>query len=183
MPVRCYFDDFILISKPELSKSFESCVSLLLQLMGWPYDTSGPKADCFSQEIAALGVLFKLDGTCNGDLVLDNTQKRKDELSQLIDGILTSGRLEKKEAQSLRGRLAFAYSQVFGRAGQMALQQISLHACAVPFRPTMNAALCDALKFLGERISSGVPRRVLRQSTRLCTSSLMLASMKINLVA
>ena len=48
----------------------------------------------------------------------------------------------------------------FGRAGQMALQQISLHACAVPFRPTMNAALCDALKFLGERISSGVPRRV-----------------------
>ena len=73
---------------------------------------------------------------------------------------LNSGRLEKKEAQSLRGRLAFAYSQVFGRAGQLALQQISLRACAAPFRPTMNAALCDALKFLGERISTGVPRRV-----------------------
>ncbi len=96
--------------------------------MGWAYDTSGPKADSFSQEIAALGVLFKLDGTSNGDLVLDNTQKRKDELAQLVSGVLNSGRLEKKEAQSLRGRLAFAYSQVFGRAGQLALQQISLHA-------------------------------------------------------
>ena len=87
MPVSCYFDDFILISNPELSKSSESCMSLLLQLMGWAYDTSGPKADCFSQEIAALGVLFKLDETGSGDLVLDNTQKRKDELSQLIDSL------------------------------------------------------------------------------------------------
>ena len=86
VPVSCYFDDVILISKPELSKSSESCVSLLLLLMGWVYDTSGPKADSFSQEIAALGVLFKLDGTCNGDLVLDNTQNRKDELAQLVSG-------------------------------------------------------------------------------------------------
>ena len=55
VPVSCYFDDFILVSTPEVSKSSESCMSLLLQLMGWAYNTPGPKADSFSQEIAALG--------------------------------------------------------------------------------------------------------------------------------
>ena len=73
---------------------------------------------------------------------------------------MTGGTLSKKEAQSLRGRLAFAYSQVFGRAGQLALQQISLHACTVPFRSTMSVVLCESLQFLRERISSGIPRRV-----------------------
>ena len=48
----------------------------------------------------------------------------------------------------------------------------------------MNAALCDALKFLGERISTGCPRRVskvVHQTMYILT--VMLASMKINLVA
>ena len=150
----------IMISKPELVKSSESCLSLLLQLMGWAYDTSGPKADSFSREISALGVVFRPSDTCSGELVLDNTQRRKDELVHLINDILSAGELDRKGAQSLRGRLAFACAQVFGRAGQLALQQISLHACAVPFRSRINAALKDALCFLMQRISTGAPRRV-----------------------
>ena len=94
-------------------------MSLLLQLMGWAYDTSGPKADSFSREISALGVVFRLSDACIAELVLDSTQRRKDELAHLINDILTAGELDRKGAQSLHGRLAFAYAQVFGRAGQL----------------------------------------------------------------
>ena len=115
MPVTANFDDFIMVSSPELAASAEACMGLLLQLMGWAYDTTGPKADTFSKEISALGVLFQLARTGEGCLVLDNTEKRKQEVACLVHDTLHLGQLSEKEAQSLRGRLAFAYSQVFGR--------------------------------------------------------------------
>ncbi len=111
------FDDFIIVSSPELSVSAEAGMGILLQLLGWACDTTGPKADTFSTEISALGVLFNLAETKDGLLTLDNTEKRKTEVAQLVQRTLDSNNLSKKEAQSLRGRLAFAYSKVFGRAG------------------------------------------------------------------
>ena len=143
--------------------SAEAGMGLLLQLMGWAYDTTGPKADTFSTQISALGVLFNLAETKDGLLTLDNIEKRKKEVVQLVKTTLDSNNLSKKEAQSLRERLAFAYSaysQVFGRAGQLALQQISLHACSTPFRQEMNSSLRDALLFL-ESNSQGVPCKIM----------------------
>ena len=110
MPVTANFDDFIMVSSPELAASAEACMGLLLQVMGWAYDTTGHKA--FSKEISALGVLFQLARTGEGCLVLDNTEKRKQEVACLVHDTLHLGQLSEKEAQSLRGRLAFAY---FGR--------------------------------------------------------------------
>ena len=81
-----------------------------------------------------MGVLFNLAETKDGLLTVDNTEKRKKEVAQLVQMTLESNNLWKKEAQSLGGRLAFAYSQAFGRAGQLALQQISLRASSTPFR-------------------------------------------------
>ena len=161
VPVTCYFDDFIIVWSPELSVSAEAGMGLLLQLMGWAYDTTGPKADTFSAEICALRVLFNLAETKVGLLTLDNREKRKKEVAQLVRMTLESNNLSKKEAQSLRGRLAFAYSQVFGRAGQLALQQISLHASSTPFRQEMRSSLRDALRFLESRIAQGVPRKIM----------------------
>ncbi len=146
--VTCYFDDFIKVSSRELSVSAEAGMGLLLQLMGWAYDTTGPKADTFSTQISAPGVLFNLAATKDGLLTLDNTEKRKKEVKQLVKMTFDSNKISKKEAKSFRGRLTFAYSQVFGRAGKLALQQISLHACNTPFKHEMNRSLRDALLFL-----------------------------------
>ncbi len=45
LPTTCYYDDFVVISAPELSQSSEACMSLLLDLLGWRFDREGPKAD------------------------------------------------------------------------------------------------------------------------------------------
>ena len=70
--------------------------------------------------------------------------------------------MDKKAAQSLRGRLAFAYSQIFGLSGKLALQKISEHAFQQPFNTSISKELSDALRFLRERIEEGIPRKVLK---------------------
>ena len=68
----------------------------------------------------------------------------------------------KKSAQVLRGRLGFAYSQIVGLSGRMALQHISEHAFRRPFNATISQQLADSLAFLRSRLDEGLPRKVFK---------------------
>ena len=136
--------------------------SLLLDLLGWRFDREGPKADTFSSVVTTLGVQFNLADTPQGWFEICNTQKRKEDVLQLIDSTVSSGVLDKKSAQSLRGRLAFAYAQIFGLSGKVALQQISEHAFKLPFCRDISQQLVDALVFLRSRLETGIPRKVFK---------------------
>ena len=162
LPTTCYYDDFVVASTPELSANSEASMALLLDLLGWRYDREGPKADAFSSQVLTLGVQFDLTGTVNGFFEVCNTSKRKEDVLNLIDATLSAGIMDKKAAQSLRGRLAFAYSQIFGLSGKLALQKISEHAFQRPFIANISKELSDALRFLRSRIERGVPRKVLK---------------------
>ena len=76
----------------------------------------------------------------------------------LIDGILERGTMSCKEAQVARGRLAFCDAFIFGRSGKNALQQITQHAYAKPFRKDIGLPLMRALSLLRHRMSQPVPR-------------------------
>jgi hypothetical protein len=106
----------------------------MLDILGWNFDREGPKSDDFSQLVKALGVQFDLSQCADGVLSVCNTEKRIQETVDLIDGVLDSGSLDKKSALVLRGRLAFCDSFIFGRIGKIALQNITRHAYASPFR-------------------------------------------------
>ncbi len=47
LPTTCYYDDFVVTSTPELSKSSEACMSLLLDLLGWRSTEKGPRLILF----------------------------------------------------------------------------------------------------------------------------------------
>ena len=162
LPTTCYYDDFVVASTPELSANSEASMALLLDLLGWNYDREGPKADTFSSQVLTLGVQFDLSGTANGFFEVCNTSKRKEDVLNLIDAVLDAGTMDKKAAQSLRGRLAFAYSQIFGLSGKLALQKISEHAFQRPFNANISKELSDALRFLRGRLDMGTPRKVLK---------------------
>ena len=162
LPTTCYYDDFVVASTPELSMNSEASMALLLDLLGWRYDKEGPKSDTFSSQVMTLGVQFDLAETAKGFFEVCNTAKRKEDVLNLIDSTLSDGTMDKKAAQSLRGRLAFAYSQIFGLSGKLALQRISEHAFQQPFSINISKELSDALLFLRERIEKGVPRKVLK---------------------
>ena len=159
LPTTCYYDDFVVASTPELVKSSEACMSLLLDLLGWHYDKEGPKADTFLSLLTTLGVVFDLSLSGDQSIVITNTEKRL-ELLQLIDSTLDSGVLGKRSAQVLRGRIAFSYAQVFGMSGKAALQEVSAHAFRSPFVRTLNDRLRSALSVLRMKLHDGKPRQV-----------------------
>ena len=160
LPLTSYYDDFLAASSVALAKNTEDSMSMLFQLLGWKYDTEGPKADVFSDSVSALGVLFNLEHTPEGVVVVDNTCKRKDDLDKVVEDILEQGSLEHKLALELRGKLAFADAQVLGLAGRYALQQITAHAYQSPFKACLSLECSAALRLLRKRIAEGTPRIV-----------------------
>ncbi len=88
--------------------------------------------------------------TCNGELSVSNTEKRSTDSIDMIDKVVAEKYLDKKSAQVLRGKLGFAYAQIFGMSGKLALQYTSWHALRVPFTTVMsdqNQLMMDALLF------------------------------------
>ena len=145
-PSACYYDDFVVASTPALANNSERSMSWLLDLLGWKFDKEGPKADSFSNCVITLGVVIDLGKTCNGELSVSNTEKRSTDSIDMIDKVIAEKYLDKKSAQVLRGKLAFAYAQVFGMSGKLAF---SWHAFRVPFTTVISDQnqLMDALLF------------------------------------
>ena len=155
-----YYDDYIVLSDDVLEVSTGNAMDLLFSLLGWEFDKEGAKADVFSSSVSALGVVLRLERTDSGIVLVDNTDKRRSDLDAMLSGILNRGCLESGEGLSLRGKLSFADSHVMGRAGRYALKVLSDHLHAVPFRKSMSSEVSCALKFMRERLRSGVPRFV-----------------------
>ena len=135
----------------------------MLDILGWKFDKEGPKSDDFSMLVKALGVQFDLSNCADGFLEVCNTEKRIKETVELVDSIISEGKLEKKLALIhliLRGRLAFCDGFIFGRLGRVALQNITRHAYATPFNHELSPSLLDSLKLLRERVLLGKPRRL-----------------------
>ncbi|CAE7304323.1 unnamed protein product [Symbiodinium sp. CCMP2592] len=160
VPTTSYYDDFIVASPDCLADNTGSTMELLFQLLRWVFDTVGPKADTFSRDVSALGLHFDLSESGDGVVTVDNTEKRKKDIHALVSDVLVKGLLSYKGGMELRGKLAFANSQVMGKAGHYALKHVSAHVHAYPFVPKLSAATTNALSFLMARILEGQPRRI-----------------------
>ncbi len=139
----CYFYGF---SPPGLANSAQAALSLMLDIFGWAFDREGPKSDSFSSSLTALGVVFNLDPTIDGRLEVHNTEKRLSEVVDSLDSIITSQRLSKKDALSLRGRLAFCD------------QNITHHAYASSFVANLSVGMIHSLRILRDRMANARPR-------------------------
>eukprot|EP00434_Breviolum_minutum_P011523 symbB.v1.2.010159.t3/scaffold660.1/size175713/16 len=108
-----YFDDFICVEYSSLSRLTDMCICNFFNLLGW--ETSDDKDSVFSSVAKFLGLEIDLSSVRLGCFTMQNTQKRRTEIADSIDVILKSGKLPRKEAASLRGRLIFAECQIAGR--------------------------------------------------------------------
>ena len=157
-----YYDDYIAVSDEALESNTGEAMHLLFTLLGWDYDQEGSKADTFSNSVAALGVVLRLERSGEGTILVDNTDKRKSDLDELVSDVVSSGSLDMAKGLTLRGKLSFADAQVTGRSGRFALKMLSDHLHAVPYRKAVSSDLSCALKFLRERLRNGHPRFVPR---------------------
>ena len=165
--VTCYFDDYVCVSSPQLSKNSEMTFETILELLGWKYDKSGDKADSMTSEVSALGVQLDLSRTGDGVLLVSNTEKRKSDLCRLMSETLTRGTLTSSEAASLRGRLGFAEGQLFGRAIRKLINVLGSHVLQPQAKKNLPEATKIALERVAERISDAAPRMVDTQTNEV----------------
>ena len=157
-----FFDDFIVLSQPELAKSSELAASSLFKLLGWAFAEEGRKCVPFGLECEALGVVFNLTESSSGVCAVYNTEARVLEITAEINRILEQGHISQVEAQKRRGRMQFAESQLYGRTGKRCIGTLRDFACKR--RSKIQKREANFLKLFTSLLNSGTPRRVFCES-------------------
>ena len=155
-----FYDDFICISRPEDAQSTDMFVRLLFQALGWEL-SSGPDKDVpFGAVFSALGVQIDLSGTKDGFFEVANTESRKQELQARIAAIVEAGAITPAESMSMRSRLLFAESQIFGRYAKTALRSIGSAALLGKVERPLKLKTVNSLEWMMERVLRCKPRRI-----------------------
>ena len=119
----CFFDDYTLLSQEVSSVSFAA--KSLFKLLGVQY-AQGSKNTEFFKGVKTLGVFLNLDGE-NGLVELGHTDSPKQELSEMLNSILSEGQVLTKTAKSLRGRLQWFETFAFGRTANSCLHRLGVY--------------------------------------------------------
>ena len=122
-----FFDDFGTLAKKDEAQSMDISTSQFFRLLGWIVST-GDKDLPFSKSFKALGVEIDFSSWSGRKVTFRNTQKRVQELRAAIGVAIESGKLSASEALSLRGRMQFAKSQIWGRSAKLCLSAVIAHA-------------------------------------------------------
>ena len=153
-----FYDDFVLASKPSLTASASCSMEMVFLLTGWVFAQEGSKATQFDCVCKALGVQFDFHRAEAGLMTVCNTESRRKELIQQIASALQSGFLDKQSTLSLRGRLGFADSFMYGRIGKLVLKQLTDHAYGP--RKKFDESLAFSLRAMSDRLQTARPREV-----------------------
>ena len=153
----CFYDDFFLVGSDAEAKHLDLMQKGFFALLGWA--TLDEKGEELKAVARALGVEFSFADTRAGLIRVANTPGRVAELGATIDRLLNVGFVSASELVSLRGRLLFAESQVFGRQSKRAMKILSSR-CAKCGRVFFDQELRDALILLRDRVVRGGPRVV-----------------------
>ena len=153
-----FFDDFVTLARIDESKSVSIAVDQFFKLLGWAV-SSGDKDLPFAGKFKALGVEVDLSSWKSGLVRFSNTEQRATELSEKISEILHAGKLSVPEALSLRGRMQFANSQLWGRASKLCLNAVTAHAYSGE-GPGISQDLVHYLSVFKSCLASARPREV-----------------------
>ena len=161
-----FFDDFPTLAPKLLADNTEKCVGLLFDLLGIQYAQSGKKCLPFAEEMRALGLVFDLQQFGQGKVFIRHTPERRQELLDRLSEILDHGSLTAKEAESLKGRIQWYESYLFGRIANLAIHRIGKRALSpnVSRNAKLDSELKASLVFLKDRVSRGLPLELTAQT-------------------
>eukprot|EP00438_Fugacium_kawagutii_P036418 Skav228951 [mRNA] locus=scaffold2816:14273:15415:- [translate_table: standard] len=152
-----FFDDFPTLASAELSAFTDQHVAMLFDLLGIDFAREGKKSTEFGASMKALGLVFDLSGFSTGKVLIKHTDERKAELMERIDEILANDSLSPKEAESLRGRLHWYESFLFGRTANLAIHTIGKRISSPKWITSLDRELASSLRMLKDRVLSGPP--------------------------
>lgn len=152
-----YYDDFVAVADESESGSVDFTVKAVFRMLGWIFAEDGPKAPPFAPAVTALGVRIDVSKMHEGIVLVDNTDARRIELSEFIQGAVAKGNLPRHDALRLRGRMQFASGQLFGRIAKRCLSVVTQHAYAAP-TSSLSTESVNALERFVSSLNANVPR-------------------------
>ena len=154
-----YFDDCPMISHALHTTSTLACAMGLMSLLGFVY--SDDKLAPFGYDAEILGVVVNLGQAAAGRITISNKPSRVDDLSEALDGILCAGAIVPNRLPSVLGKLQYADSHVWGRAGKLALADLREVGHTSPVSVELDKTQVEAFRILKHRLCAGKPRAFL----------------------
>ena len=153
-----FYDDYSVVTRSELASSCSWAVESLFQLLGLKYATEGKKNQPFAPSFKMLGLQLDLEmfGS-KGEVRVGRTQSRRDELVSTIAEILSTGKLDSKKAERLRGRMIFFEGYTFGRLANTAIKCLGRYCHGFSGAKRIDSQLESSLRILTERVLTGPP--------------------------
>ena len=161
-----FFNDFTLLSKKVCAESASIAAEGLFTLLGIDYAKEGKKAVPWSTQVKALGVVINLspEGSQNDALgrfvTVGHTASRVEELDNTLSVILREGKLSRKEAERLRGRMQWFECFASGRIAQQALLTLSRMTSAGRTSELLSMQELVAVRILKERVIHAPPTKI-----------------------
>lgn len=155
-----YYDDFIVVCKKGDEENTDRMVRQFFSTLGWELSSDAEKDRPFDSSFSALGVRFDLGACGDGRLLVSNTEGRRGELTSCISDILESQRLTVVEATSLRSRLLFAESQIFGRMAKQSLKVIGGVGLGLSDMSPLSPEVVQSLEWIRDRVLKAPPREI-----------------------
>ena len=152
-----FYDDYTIITSPQLKNSSELAASSLFDLLGVIFAKDGDKCVEFSDSFKTLGVMVDLSKSSQGRAYLGHTESRKEELQHMLSDVLTKGSIDAKLAESLRGRMQWFETFAQGRVANSAVKKLGDLAFTGKKRVQLNDRDRSALLFLRDRILNAPP--------------------------
>ena len=144
-----FFDDFPIISSSALSPSCKGHVHLLFNLLGIQFAGVGhDKEGLFTEKFKGVGLIVDLSDIQRGEVRICHTEDRRLELHKSIEDIHRADSLSAKAAESLRGRLHWYETFLFGRIANLALHVIGKRATLRGGALALDAELRRALELV-----------------------------------
>ena len=158
--VTCYFDDYCNLAPEAGSDNAEASFTMLFDLLGWAYDRDGPKSGSMAESVSLLGVVLNLSQSGDGLVLIENTESRKQELTEEISNFLAAGKINQPETARLKGRMTFAEGQLFGRACRSLFNALGRHLHEHPPGGLLDSECRSSMSTFLEYLRSGRPRMV-----------------------
>ena len=161
-----YFDDFPMFCRDEDEEVVDQTAASFLRLLSVLFAETGRKATKFAKIFKALGLMFDLSNFGEGEVTVGHTPERVAELADAIQRIVESGCLSQAEAESLRGRLHWFASFLFGRRASQSMNSLSDWIKSGTSNTRLSEELKEALTYLKDVALTAAPVRISRSLSR-----------------
>ena len=123
-----FFDDFTQLEADKSSTSAWAAMEGLMKLLGWEVSMKKNKRYPFMKAFVSLGVKIDFKYADEEIVVICNKEGRLEAIESVVKEVLKKSKMGFKEALSIKGKIAYAEGQFYGRVAAQACRMLSLWA-------------------------------------------------------